>query len=278
MLINNGVINPALLELIRASGLVVVDESPQAINAMLQEKWKVCEGAQRAQIQGRFPNEGEMMLLRQLGTEEVPIDFDTKYDGTLLLGATLEVVVRRVRFMETEEDKGVGENIPEPLYLLGSRRALYHNQEMPEHVRAILEQTGARFNGLWKDFAAFGNWPQNEIMMMKCVVFWMGVSNWNHQLIPVPCVLKPDNSLRSANTAETIKEWLLYAPPGHYLVVSSQPSCEYQLMAVERAVKEACAEGYTFDVCGPEAPLLPLPRWLDNLAKQLWEEVQLLSK
>lgn len=181
---------------------------PREMNVQLQIGWvKAKGGVFRAQLGGRFPTEEEMVLLRQLGADAIPIDFSVEYAGTLLLGATLKAVTRRFKFLR---DADSVHRIPNPVYLLGG--------------------------------------------------------------------------FRSANTTETVECWLGYHPkPGRYLIVSSQPFCESQLMAVERAVGDAMrgtgGEGtFTFDVCGPAAPTLPLSRWLDNLAKQLWEEVQLLPK
>ncbi len=214
----------------------------------------------------------------------MPIDFSKKYNGTLLLGATLKAVVRRVKFLIDQEldpqkrfRKG---SIPQAVYLLGSNRPLNPEQEMPEHVPAILEETGAVFSTRsdrdWKKYQQQGLWPKDEIDMMAQALCWMDVEHWRMFSICAASV-KVGEKIRPANTAETVKAWLEVAIPRRYLVVSSQPFCENQLMAVRRAVKEAGKEDYTFDVCGPEAPALQLSRWLDNLAKQLWEECQLLE-
>ena len=248
---------------------------PRVLNALLQEKWvKAKEGVFRAQLGGRFSTEEEMALLRQLGADAIPIDFNVEYNGTLLLGATLKAVTRRTTFLVNEWDRE-SKLPPLPLYLLGSSRLLDVDQEMPKHVPAILRETGACW-GNWDDDARAGRWPKNEIAMMERVLFWQFINDWKNVSVWASDHSNPDGSTRPANTAETIKVWLMRVQPGHYLIVSSQPFCENQKMAVERAVKEAGVEGYILDVCGPAAPPLPLSRWLDNLAKQLWEEAQLL--
>jgi len=275
-LIENGLTNAALEALVRMQGMEIdTHRDPRVLNALLQEKWvKAKEGVFRAQLGGRFPTEEEMALLRQLGADAIPIDFNVEYGGTLLLGATLKAVARRTTFLVSEWDRE-SEFPPLPLYLLGSGRLLDVNQEMPEHVPTILRETGACW-GNWDDDARAGRWPKNEITMMERVLFWQFINDWENVSVWASDRSNPDGSTRPANTAETVKAWLTQAQPGHYLIVSSQPFCENQKMAVERAVKEAGVGGYSFDVCGPEAPPLPLSRWLDNLAKQLWEEVQLL--
>lgn len=257
---------------------------PREMNVQLQIGWvKAKGGVFRAQLGGRFPTEAEQGLLNQLGAGEIPINPSTKYAGTLLLGAMLKAVTRRAKFLrEADHIK----RVPSPIYLLGSERLLDVKLEMPEHVPAILEETGAVFHSGWREDGANGRWPKTEIKMMHIVQWWLETERstlrWPVVDVSAPNALKTDGSFRPANTVETVREWFClkeWTPePGHYLVVSSQPFCEGQKMAIERAVRETGAEGYIFDVCGPAAPTLPLSRWLDNLAKQLWEEVQLLPK
>lgn len=279
--IKNGVVHPALVEIVALQGLVATyGMPPQTLNDLLQEEWvKAKEGTFRSQLSGRFPTATEQSFLDQLGTAVIPVDFNTRCEGTLLLGGTLKSVARRVAFLIAQLLETGYSGIPEPLYLLGSSRVLDPKQEMPEHVSDILRETGATFTrNFEKDVRTPNCWPLSEIEMMERVIDWTEFNPSRLCLVLAPTGRTMEGVQRPANTAETIKAWIEIARPGHYLVVSSQPFCENQLMAVERAVKEAGAEGYTFDVCGPAAPPLPLSRWLDNLAKQLWEEVQLLPK
>lgn len=278
MLINkNGAVNPLLVDLVYLQGLEVGSVTPQSLNDILQEVWVKAKGGKfRAQLGGRFPTDEEMSLLKQLGADAVLIDHTAEYRGTLVLGATLKAIVRRMDFMMDEEDR-IRACVPMPVYFLGSSRNLDLTQEMAGHVPAILKETGASFVPDWQKNVADNNWPKSEIQMMAKVRDWLGATHWTYVLVLAPSVPKEDGTYRPANTAETVKDWLdCCKGPGRYLIVSSQPFCENQKMAVERAVKEAGEEGYIFDVCGPAAPPLPLSRWLDNLAKQLWEEVQLL--
>lgn len=279
---NDGRVAEPLCSLAGQLGLVGYLD-PREMNAQLQREWvKAKDGVFRAQLGGRFPTDNEMELLRQLGANSIPIDFDVEYKGTIVLGATLKAVTRRVRFMISAEEAFEGALFPQPVYLLGSNRPLDPKLEMPEHVPAILEETGASFHSGWKEDGTNGRWPKTEIAMMEIVLWWQKttccVLRWHYIKVSAPDVSKSDGGARPAKTAETVREWLKVATPGHYLIVSSQPFCECQKLEVERAVREAGKEGYTFDVCGPKAPPLALSKWLDNLAKQLWEEVQLLPK
>ncbi len=124
------------------------------------------------------------------------------------------------------------------------------------------------------DTPSRGWWPSNEMGMMAVVVNGLNVPN----TVPFSADnVEAGEKTRPANTAETIYQFFnIRKITGHFLLVSSQPFCVNQLLAAKRAVKDLA--GITFDVCGPAAPPLPLARWLDNLAKWLWEEVQLLPK
>jgi hypothetical protein len=159
----NGQVNPALINLARIRGLDVRDDiSPKVLNTLLQERWVMTwDGAMRFQIGGSLPTKGEMALLKKLGaTDSICINFDTRYAGTLILGATLKAVVRRMWFALSEERSDEVGIIPQPVYLLGSRRPLDPKLEMPANVPAILEETGATFTDEWKHCAsAPAFWP-----------------------------------------------------------------------------------------------------------------------
>jgi hypothetical protein len=213
-----------------------------------------------------------MALLKKLGSDAIHINFDTRYAGTLILGATLKAVVRRMWFALSEDRRDNVDTIPQPVYLLGSLRSLDPKLEMLENVPTILQETGATFVDGWNQGADASHfWPTSELEMMTRVSTWMGISHWTLYQIAA--------ASETANTSTVIRTWLKEVRrPGHYLVVSSQPFCEGQLRNARQAANAVGAEGYSFDVCGPEAPPLPILRWLDNIAKQLWAEVQLLPE
>jgi hypothetical protein len=282
MLIENGSVNPAFLSLVQLCGLTVSDESPVAVNSLLQEEWvKTKEGGFRAQIGGRYPTEGELGILSQLGfVNEIPINHGGQYSGTLVLGATLKAVVRRMWFLAREKFR-VGGLYPHigffhPICLLGSLRLLKKDLEMEQHIPGIINETGAILIG-WQGQQERGAWPKDEIEMMSWVAHWLSFTEVS--LFDTPDVEKPGGFSRPANTDETIREFFKddLTSPGHYLLVSSQPFCLNQLLAARRAVQPIGCD-ITFDVVGPAAPAMPLARWLDTVAKQFWEEVQLLKK
>lgn len=272
MLINkDGVVNPALVKLVRLQGLDASEGiTPKALNTILQQEWvKAKDGTFRAQLGGRFPTDRELELLKQLGADAIKVPWMCKYKGFLILGATMKAIARRMKFIS---DECPFRDLVPPMYFLGSGRPVDNKLEGVEAVPGVIQETGF---DLWPCYdAEFCCWPKTETDIFRFLKGWASYHSGWWVSRDVHIVNTPGNP----NTGETIKEWLKSAPVGDYLVVSSQPFCEGQKMAVERAVREAGAWGYTFDVCGPAAPPLPLSRWLDNLAKQLWEEVQLLPK
>jgi hypothetical protein len=281
MLIENGAVNPVLLSLIQTCGLTVTDESPSAVSDLLQREWvKTKDGAFRAQIGGRDPTEGELGILSQLGfVNEIPINNNGQYTGTLVLGATLKAVTRRMWFIVREKFRSTGlhqDGFFHPIYSLGSSRPLNPDLEMQKHVPGIIEETGAPLMD-WQGFPSDDRWPETEIDMMDSVARWLSVPGVF--CFCAPDATKPDGSIRPANTDETILGFFNQDPTwsGYYLLVSSQPFCMNQLLAARRAV-QPIRRSITFDVVGPAAPPMPLARWLDTIAKQLWEEVQLLPK
>ncbi len=278
MLIENGLVNPALLSLVRLCGLTVSDENPRSVNDLLQREWvKTKDGGFRVQIGGRNPTDAELGLLSQLGfVDEISINHGRQYSGTLILGATLKAVTRRMWFLVREKFR-VGGLEPDvgffrPINAIGSLRPLL-DLEMKENVPQIIEETGAPLLS-WEDERF---WPDTEVNMMSCVARWLNVSG----VVPFHgrTGIKSDGLVRPANTDETIREFFNddAVSAGHYLLVSSQPACQNQLLAARRVVS-SIGDDITFDVAGPDAPAMPLARWLDTVAKQLWEEVQLLPK
>lgn len=281
MLIENGVVNPALIFFMRDCGVNVVDESPLAVNDWLQREWvRAKDGGFRAEIGGVKPDTYQLKKLSDLGfVDEIPINHDVQYGGTIVLGATLKSVARRMWFVVREKFRSTGlhpEGFFRPIYLLGSSRPLSSDLEMKKHVLGIIEETGALLRG-WQDLEEMGKWPKTEIEMMSSVAEWLSVSEVHPFLASDG--MKSDGSPRPANTDETIRGFFNQdsISPGHYLLVSSQPFCLNQLLAARRVVQSIGCD-ITFDVVGPAAPAMPLARWLDTVAKQLWEEVQLLPK
>lgn len=286
MLIQNGRVSDYLVELVRLQGIVVPEEvAPHQLNDLLQREWvKAKDGTLRAQLGGRFPMEEEAELLEELGAAAIPINFGTTYSGILLLGGTMKAVARRMQFLADQFFGETGCSVSHLCYV-GSDRPLDVGTECMMALPTIEVDTGFRVNysdTRGEDIRRLmsARWPEVEAKIFDFLVDYSVRAKWwrdRFTRISV-CAEKPRGETRHPNTAEAVLAWATkpFVAQGRYLLVSSQPFCEGQKMAAERAVRDAGLEGFSFDVCGPAAPPLALAKWLDNLAKQVWEEVRLL--
>jgi hypothetical protein len=279
MLIQNGQVSPVLTTLMEAVGLHVEDESPAGVNEILQQKWvKTGPGTVRAQIMGRLPTEEELSLLKGLGqTDAISIGSLLDYDEFVFLGATMKAMARRLKFLIDEICRcqcGTDE-LPPRLSFLVSHKPIIHDQEGPQVMETIMSETGLVLGSAWCMSRSSDDWPETEFEVAKflCRMSGLGLDN-------VTMFACSSSGGKVVNTESTVRMWAESASsdPRRVGVISSQPFCGNQLLAVRRAVAGTRARDYQFSVFGPSAPPLPLARWLDSLAKQLWEEFQLLPK
>lgn len=114
----------------------------------------------------------------------------------------------------------------------------------------------------------------NEMEMMKQIVYGAEVSSqWNIVSIETPNVPLVGAGYRTANTGDTFTKWRQdVKPEGKFLVVSNQPFVRYQ----ETNARRIIGPSIQFVGIGQEADTnLPLCLFLDNLAKQFYEEKML---
>jgi len=301
-LIQNGRPVPNLLVLARKYGIDVPDDmSPKDLNDRLQQKW-FKEGYLRFQIKGEPPNDEDRGLLHELDfidevrphnvlhdKMESKVEFDDPihYAGVLLLGALRTRVVSRLHYLTTialrmtfQQDWKV--------HLLGGARPLDPVKEHPTRLRTPAELP---FKEGWTPPERM---PTTEAEMMEFT--WQQSQlpeSWKYELVNTPLHSKdsknPEAGKRPPNTRETVVEWIQPMPdqperdppkPGDYLVLSNQPFVQYQELTVQNAYRMCVALGYApsgfiFNACGPESSLtLPLATYLDNIAKQVYEELQ----
>lgn len=298
-LFQNGHPKPDLLTLCRKYGIDAPDDiSPSALNAQLQEKWFKA-GYLRYQIKGEPPQDDDLALLRELNwIDEVPpyLEFPPEYppseprpviyEGVILLGALRARVVSRLQYFTAFAPRVYFQR-DWKAYLFGGARPLDPVKESREVLCAPAELP---FKEGWTPPE---NTPATEAEMMEFV--WQQSqlpSEWRYELVNTPPQPKPDGDTRPPNTGDTARVWYAqHEPrPGWFLLLSNQPFVEYQALVVERALRECGApvltefdyhggrEGYIISPCGPKAsPALPLPTFLDNIAKQLYEEVRNLT-
>lgn len=282
-LIQNGRPAPDLLTLCCKYGIRAPDEiSPQALNAELQQRW-FQEGFLRYQIKGEPPCDEDRTLLRTLGfIDEIPpptgvadrydpetratLDRPLSYTGMLLLGALRSRIVSRLFYLTTVASR-LTFNLDWKIYLLGGARPLDPEKESP-----FVLCTPAELPFL-EGWIAPETLPTTEAEMMKLV--WQQSRlpmHWRAEIVYAPMQPKPNGGTRPPNTADTVRVWLSdhQPPPGTYLALSNQPFVQYQELVLQRLVPS----GFAVYTCGPAAsPTLPLATYLDNIAKQLYEEL-----
>lgn len=276
MLIENGVVNQKLIELIECTiQLSLEDKSPKAINKLLQEEWlktKAEDGGLRCNIGGRPPDEKELGLIQQLEIWNEIKPQNQDYVAIVFLGGTMKAMARRLAFLSRNRPR----NSP-PMYILGGQRPLIQNLEGKQMVSSITEETGWKMKGSWENVVPEA-WPKTETEVAEFLILhsdndYPSVDSLQIQF--VDSKRKEDGSL--PNTYDTavdlFQSFKKKDLENRFLVVSSQPFCQNQLLTIQRA---AVATGFNkskFDVCGPAvASNFPLAKILDTIAKQFWEE------
>ncbi|TSC73141.1 MAG: hypothetical protein G01um101438_164 [Parcubacteria group bacterium Gr01-1014_38] len=287
---------PKLLVLCRKYGIDVPDDvSPKDLNDRLQQKW-FKEGYLRFQIKGEPPKDDDLALLRELDCiDEVPpfLEFPPEYppseprpviyEGMVLLGALRPRVVSRLQDFTTFAPR-VDFQRDWKAYLFGGARPL---DPVKESREVLCTPAELPFKEGW---TAPERMPTTEAEMMEFT--WQQSQlppEWKYELVNTPLQPKTDGGTRPPNTGDTAKEWFTkHKPrPGFYLVLSNQPFVEYQNLVVERALRECGApvqsvfqhsfggEGFVMCACGLISSLtLPLATYLDNIARQVYEELQ----
>lgn len=257
-----------MLELVRKHGIEVPDEiTAEELSAKLQAEWFQV-GKLRYQISGGPPTQEDTALLRAVGcVDQIGVPNSWSHEGIIVPGALLARVRSRLAFaLELHEREAVKSCI----YLLGSARPLDPTKEGKE---ALCTPGETPFKQGW---IPHGEMPKTEAEMMKLVVDQSDLpSDTEIVVIDTPLQQKSDGGLRPPNTSDTVKEWLKIGPPGGlYVLVSNQPFVRYQEFATNNVLNEF-GHGQAVVGVGPSANLaLPLKTFLDNVAKQLFEEIK----
>ena len=286
----NGTVNEQLVVLANRYGIPINTETSYSeVNTLFQEKWRQKQLLHAYQITGEPAKGEDLQLLEALGcVNEVltpslieyeewgPMEFGNvnMQRGNLIMGATRIAVVKRLNFfMHCRE----GRCLPGLFYLMGGARKL---DLVKESEQVLCTPAELLFK---KERNKPGQMPATEAEMMQMVWDQSDLPNeWHSLLVNAPMIHVPGSELgtwRPPNTAETVNYWLLQEQkPGYYLVGSSQPYVQYQLLVVERAFEEMVEQRKInfpcyFKGCGPFATRsLPLATFLDTLAKQFYEE------
>lgn len=297
--IQNGRLVLPLLALARKYGIEAPEDiSPKDLNDKFQKTW-FKEGYLRYQIKGDPPKDDDLSLLRELGCiDEVPPFLEIPpqyppsesmpviYEGVILLGALRARVVSRLHHFTTFASRVYFQR-DWKTHLFGGARSLDPVKESREVLCTPAELP------FKEDWTPPQQMPTTEAEMMEFT--WQQSqlpSEWKYALVNTPLQPKdpknPEGEKRPPNTGDTVRTWFAEQKPrpGYYLLLSNQPFVEYQTLVVERVLRECGAlvltefdaafgtEGFKIRECGPKTSLtLPLATYLDNAAKQLYEEL-----
>lgn len=267
MLIENGKPVEPLLELARRHGIeAFYGIQAQDLSGKMQERW-LRKTDHQYQVPGGPPTAYERDLLLQLGLLEASSAPEQgQYDGAFVLGATIVAVRKRLAYLAEQHRKGTTVNT---VYLLGGARPLDKDKESPNVLCAPAELP---FKNDWTPPATL---PTTEGEMMQFVFEQSALpSEWQGVYINAPLQPTPDGKTRHPNTADTVKEMVKTnnLKAGLYLAVSSQPFVARQSINV----RSALSDDITVIGIGYEAtPSTPLKTFLDEVARLLYEELQL---
>jgi hypothetical protein len=272
---SNGRVHRRLIHLIdqtvSQSAAAEAMAGPVHCNTILQREW-LSNQQYRSQIKGVPPTEEQVAILRDLDCILPRFAPLGDYDGAFLLGCMLKRARTRLDWLISQYQAGV--NFKQ-LFVLGSRRKLDPVKESREELSKILSPRGSHLS----DFST----PLNEIEMMQFVVSQTNIpDDWAIAYINTPDLDDPKKpgEKKTATTGDTFEEWsrkFPYQRFGKYLVVSNQPFVNYQVLNARGTFKklgvgiEVTGTGHSADTS------LPLLTFLDNLAKEFYEECKLLG-
>ncbi len=272
LILPGGEVHPAILDLILESrGVSFNAHNVLGVNNHLQSEWlKAGPGTYRAEIEGRMLNKSERELFGLLGhLDEIAITMElvTSRRGVVVLGGTAKAIWRRLRFALRALVW------PGDIKMIGSARPIIEKLEGRETFPAMVAEVGDGLSPLWREPEKLGYepgfWPVNEAEMME---FIFCLATGQEGVGQTFCA--PLNEQGKADTASSVRAWAEKVSEGErFVIVSSQPFCWGQLLAVQEA-----APHLRFGVCGPAAPTnLPAATFYDNAAKQFYAECKALG-
>lgn len=255
-----------LRELAKQNGIECSDTTTaEELSAQMQARWLRAEEHQ-FQIPKGPPNARDLFLLNKLGMVQEIEPPPMYYEGTLLLGASIKDTRRRLAFIlhswgNINLDTGT-------IYFLVSERDVQN-----ENMDGLYTPDGIPFKAEWKPMGAM---LKTETDVARTI--------WEQSVIPqgmlakfVDTPLQPTETAeitRNPNTTDTMVEFMKCNPTqGIWLLASSQPFIQRQLLNVEATLK-LFPGAYTIVEIGPEtSPDLPLKAYLDEVARLLYQQL-----
>lgn len=258
-----------LLELADRNGIThSANTTAEELSASMQAHWLRAEEHQ-FQILKRPPNDRELCLLNRLGMVQAIEPPPMSYEGTLLLGATLPRMRRRLAFVLKQWNENKGLDTGTIHFLVNQRKRDLEEESMD----AICMPDGIPFKDGWSHEAAA---PETETAIARII--------WEQSVIPkgilaefVDTPLQPTETAgvaRNPNTTDTVVEFMRRGPiQGTWLMASNQPFIQRHLLNIEATLK-IFPGAYIIVEMGPEAdPELPLKTYLDEVARLLYQQL-----
>lgn len=229
----------------------------ESIVSSTQKAWLRPVGQERWQLKERFQDLKPqiMPLLKNMGLLDERHASNRHYRYAVVLGATYKSVKERFSFLLAEWQRGIRF---QDIIFLGSERPL---DMLSENIWLTDTQV-----------------PRTETEMMKRAWQEMELPK-DLKAVPMkifdtPMKQDKDGKFLRPNTGDTIKYWLLSDPkPGSVLAISNQPYAIYQ----DAVLRTYLPNSFRVETIGPEAEQDSIAVYLDNLARILYQEQQMLK-
>lgn len=242
-----------LLEVVRMPALDATQNPIDQIDAWAQKNLLRPADTTRWDLQvGEFEKlEGEIKpIVAELGFLNEVLPSFQKYEGALVLGASLPAVRNRVNFLVKQWETGVRFS---NLYFLTGERDL--DPKLESNLDLVSDQRSSlKIRKDWKRPEEI-NFPKTEREMIELV--WnqadlpKGMRELSVHFINAPKIANSDpKKVKPPRTCETVESWLATNPPtGSYLVISNAPYINRQ----DLTVRSLSPKAFKFDTVGEAA-------------------------
>ena len=198
-------------------------------------------------------------LFKKFGLIDSWMPKEKNYDGILFLGSGNLSVENKINFLITLFKEGL---TIKPITLLTGQRYLTFNE-----IKKLIS-IGADKNTMITEKDMMEFIINNELHLAN-------LSNIEITVIDTQGKRDAEGIYSRPTTIDTVIEWLKINPkPGHYLVLSFQPHCLYQLTILKTALPSTI----TIEVIGDEAKNTRVAVILDAITRTLYAYEKGLSK
>ncbi|MBT3456093.1 hypothetical protein HN446_03455 [bacterium] len=233
-----------------------------------QEKWLRPKGKERWQIEDKFSDKKDhtVPFLNYFEMIKTIQAKDKEYEYVIILGAYGPGLVKRISFFLKELNRSIKYK---QLVFLTSARKLVPDMENTKEVQALIDKQLPKKNNL----NLHNIEPTTETEMAQFIFDQIEFPNELQEPVTVTFVdtpLQKNGHVRRANTADTLKEWLITNPqPGSCLFISNQPFVMYQ----DTIIRKLIPKDFIVETIGPEIQG-DINIWvcLDSIARTLYSK------